>query len=188
MVRLQPIFFMLILGINSETITALAVATDGGSSSGCIYVLGTSSTAINLSGGETITANSCGVVDNGGLQISNGAKITAASIGLVGAYSGEWRKALSTPTPITGIVPAADPLASLTPPTPAKTCIPDPKLGNGVNATLSPGTYCALTIGGGVSVLVNNLRSWRIINGNFNQQRGAYCWKRTEGTWGTRKA
>jgi uncharacterized membrane protein len=41
-VAVQPTYFMRIFGINSETITARAVATNisGGASSGCLYTLG----------------------------------------------------------------------------------------------------------------------------------------------------
>ncbi len=118
--QIQPTFFMRIMGINNETVTARSVATSTASSSGCIYVLGTSSTAISVVGGSTINATSCGIIDDGGLSINNNGTINASSTGIAGAYNNN--QGHVNPAPVTGITPASDPLAYLTPPTPAMPC------------------------------------------------------------------
>jgi len=176
--QVQPTFFMRILGVNSETITARAVATDTANSSGCLYTLGTTASntyGISVIGGATITANNCGVIDDAGLQVNNGGKITAASIGVAVPGTPPCSPPSCTPLPTTGIVPASDPLSYLTPPTPASPCITDPTIGNGVpTTTLSPGTYCSMTIcgnnGGGSTVNFNS--GVYIINGNFTVGNG----------------
>ena len=67
----QPTYFMKVLGINSQTVTARAVATNvsgltqGG---GCLYTLGAPSSAIegvNINGHATLNAITCGIADNG---------------------------------------------------------------------------------------------------------------------------
>jgi hypothetical protein len=153
--EVQPTFFMRVLGINNETVTARAVASDNVNSTGCIYVLGTSSTSIDITGGSRITANNCTVLSDGGLTISNGSDLTASSIGLVGSSNVSGGSA-ATPTPTTGIAPAPNPLAYLTPPTVAQPCMPDPMIGNGRTSTLNPGTYCSFTLGGGAHVTLNS--------------------------------
>jgi len=69
----QPTYFMKIFGVNSETITARAVATNisggsNGNTTGCLYTLGAPSSAIegvNINGSAVLNAPTCGIVDNG---------------------------------------------------------------------------------------------------------------------------
>ncbi|MGC2282256.1 MAG: pilus assembly protein TadG-related protein, partial [Candidatus Acidiferrales bacterium] len=68
--EVQPTYFMSIFGVNSETITARAVATNlsGGNGGGCLYTLGPPSSSIegvNINGNATLNGPSCGIVDNG---------------------------------------------------------------------------------------------------------------------------
>jgi Flp pilus assembly protein TadG len=138
----QPTFFMKVVGINSEAITARAVATNlsGGVGSGCLYTLGNSSTDINFTGNANVTAPQCGIVDDGGMSVTGNISVNAGSIGVAGGYSHTGNVSV-TPTPVTGIPAASDPLAYLTPPT-AGGCVANPNLvGNGT-ATLNPGNYC----------------------------------------------
>src|ERR1700680_3743846 len=66
---IQPTYFMRILGINNQTVTARAVATtlSGGVQNGCLYTLGAPPSAIlgvNIIGNATLNATSCGIIDN----------------------------------------------------------------------------------------------------------------------------
>ncbi|MGA8677435.1 MAG: pilus assembly protein TadG-related protein [Candidatus Acidiferrales bacterium] len=138
----QPTYFMRILGINSEAITARAVATNlsGGPGSGCVYALGQSNTDIDFTGNDSVLGPQCGIVDDGGMKVSGNVTVTAASIGVAGAYSASGNVSV-TPTPVTGIPAAADPLAYLTPPT-AGACVANPNLSGNGTVTLNPGNYC----------------------------------------------
>jgi Flp pilus assembly protein TadG len=146
--QILPTFFMKIVGIGTSTVFASGVATIG-TSPGCIYALQTGGAGVTLNAG--INAPNCGIVDNGAL---NGVgDIGTASIGVYGPAGGYG--GVATLAPREAIAqPAADPLAYLTPPTPA-TCLPDPNvtatsgpLMNGVE-TIGPGTYCGITISDG---------------------------------------
>jgi hypothetical protein len=125
----QPTFFMRVLGIKSETVTARAVATyvGGGASSGCLYTLGTPSSSIegvNVNGAVTLNAPTCGVVDNGDFNTKgNALTINTGSFGVAGAYNkngggGSVTCNNSSTCPSVGMPAAGDPLAGiLTPPT-----------------------------------------------------------------------
>jgi len=160
----QPTFFMRVLGVNTETVTARAVANGNANGGGCIYVLGTSSTAINLSGGARISAPGCGVTDDGGLSVNNGASMTAGSVGVVGTSSVAPGSTV-TPAPTTGIAPAANPLAYLTPP-PVGSCIMQPG-----GTTLNPGTYCSLTLAAGGATYTLNPGVY-VVTSNINISNG----------------
>lgn len=109
----QPTFFMKIVGLNSTTLSARAVAFLSGSGArGCLYTL---SGGITSNGGGGISAPNCGIIDNQDLTKNGSGSITAASIGVHGTVSDHGGGAI-TPGPVTGIVQAADPLSYLTPP------------------------------------------------------------------------
>lgn len=170
--QVQPTFFMSILGIRNETVTARAVATSAANSSGCIYVLGTNSTAISLGGGAAIHANGCGVTDDGGLLVNNGASMAASSVGVVGTSSVAGGSTV-TPAPITGIAPASDPLSNYPPPPVGSPCINELPIGTGTT-NLNPGTYCSLTIGPpGGNAIVNFSPGVYVVTGNIDITNGA---------------
>src|SRR5258708_31680417 len=88
--EVQPTYFMKIFGINSQTVTARAVATligESGNAPGCVDTLGPPGTGVGVTTGGTPTlqAPTCGFEDNGNFT-TNGSKlsITAGSIGVVG--------------------------------------------------------------------------------------------------------
>jgi hypothetical protein len=147
----QPTYFMRILGIRQETVTARAVATNLGGG-GCLYTLGPpgSPADVNVTGGSINAAN-CGILDDGDLNATGGT-VTARSIGVAGACL------VGCPgNAILGIPVAADPLsglmALLTPLLPGGACQADPNLT--ADGTLNPGNYCAITIGGSANVTFN---------------------------------
>jgi hypothetical protein len=117
----QPTFFMKALGITSQTVTARAVAFWGsGVAKNCVFTLGSPGTAIEgitVNGSPTLNAPTCGIDDNGNFDTSGGdLDVTAGSVGVVGEATNNGGGGV-TPTPITGIAPLGDPLATLTPPT-----------------------------------------------------------------------
>ncbi len=160
----HPTYFMKILGINSETITARAVAANlgGGAGNGCLYTLSPPSSGIEGIGGSgTLNAPTCGIVDNGDY---NGTvpNVSADTFAVSGSLSGKSATCTTPgPCPIFGIPAAADPLSSLTPPctscsggnivTVMGSSIPTCGTGcafSGGTYTISPGTYCSITIYG----------------------------------------
>ncbi len=150
----EPTFFMRIFGISSQTVAARAVAYNGGSSNGCVYVLnGTAPDAMDLQGSFDVSAPKCGVIVNSNsttaLQFTGGGgTLTAGSVGVVGGDGGQTGD--STPAPVTGIAQQSDPLGSLVAPTPTG-CITPP--GGTMTGTLTAGCYMAPT---GGTLTINN--------------------------------
>ena len=139
----QKTLFMNFFGIASMTPTVRAVAQNGASSYGCVYILApTGAQAMELQGSFTVSTPNCGVIidssDSDALDFTGAAgTLTAGSVGVVGGCGGHCGD--STPTPVTGIAPVSDPFAAMTPPDPTKlTCNPAP------GGTLT-GTLPALT-------------------------------------------
>src|SRR6266702_4316916 len=124
-----PTFFMKVFHLTSMTVSARAVAANV-PISGCIYTLDPSGIDIGLSGSGDLNMPDCGIVvdsaSSNAVSLSNNAHMTAQSIGIVGGYSGA--AANYSPLPITGIPPAADPLASRVsaPSFAISSCVSDP--------------------------------------------------------------
>jgi hypothetical protein len=157
---IQPTYFMRILGINNQTVTARAVATtlSGGVQNGCLYTLGAPPSAIlgvNIIGNATLNATSCGIIDNGNFDPIIGAlNVNAGTFGVSGTCNGSGcgsssvtcADQSSADCPAYGTPAGANPLASLTPP-----CSP---CGGGTRQTLNgtrtinQGTYASITIQG----------------------------------------
>jgi hypothetical protein len=120
----HPTYFMRVLGINSEAITARAVATDtsgsGSGGSGCIDTLGSPNKriepGISTSGSVSLYAPTCGINDNGNLITGGGANlsITAASIGVSGSVTQNGTGTVS-PTPVSGVPALGDPISATAP-------------------------------------------------------------------------
>jgi hypothetical protein len=138
----QPTFFMKIFGVNSAAMSARAVATLGSSTTGCMYALSPSGTAITV-GNVDLEAPTCGIISNSGLTVSGAShQIEAASIGVAGSYVGPPPPAVG-PKPKEGIAQVSDPLGYLTPPA-VGACTKFPS-----SSTVNPGTYCDITINSG---------------------------------------
>jgi Putative Flp pilus-assembly TadE/G-like len=126
----QPTYFMTLLNITQQTVTARAVATNvsgGGPGPGCLYTLGAPSSAIegvNINGSATLNAPTCGVVDNGNYNTKGNALVVAASTFAVAGTNivkgpGGTVTCTSTPDscPTPNVAPSSDPEAGkLTPP------------------------------------------------------------------------
>ena len=156
--RPEPTFFLRVLGLTTITLSARAVSAVGNGPN-CIYVMDPSApSAMNLNGNINIQSG-CGLlVDSSsstGLSVNGNITITAPTIAVVGGYSSNGNVTL-TPQPKTGILPAADPLAYVQPPS-YGACSYNSFSLNGNYGTsgspyqMNPGVYC-----GGIS-----------FNGNF---------------------
>jgi Putative Flp pilus-assembly TadE/G-like len=181
--QVQPTFFMRIVGVNSATVTARAVAFLGNGPA-CVYALDPSAAeALNITSSVTV---GCGVIDdsNASNALTASGTLTAPFIGVVGGVSGDSPSSMQT-----GIVPAADPLASVPAPAVGACTFPNSFTGTG-SVTISPGTYCGgltvtgkssvtfsagtyvilgggLTITGNSSVTANNVTFYLTFNGTY---------------------
>jgi hypothetical protein len=144
----QPTYFMRILNISKQVVTARAVAGDIGGPT-CIYTTGAAPNQIDING--TINAAGCGIVDDGNLSATGAAPIiNASSVGVVGTA------APIAPPANTGIPAAGDPLGyltALTPPLCTNSLIFNgPMGGTPANFNATPGTYCGISITGNADV------------------------------------
>jgi hypothetical protein len=156
---IQPTYFMRILGINNQTVTARAVATDlsSGIQNGCLYTLGPPTATIqgvNINGNATLNATSCGIIDNGNFDPTGGAlTVNAGTFGVAGTCNGSGCGSASVTCadqsaadcPAYGTPAGANPLASMTPP--CSPCTGGSAYSTNSNATLNPGTYSSISIG-----------------------------------------
>ena len=135
---------------------ATAALVSNGTPSGCIYVLNTTaSRAMQVDGsvltttcGIYVNSNSTSALHTEGAPPSGSYFISASSIAVVGHVDNIGQGAI-LPTPQTGQTAAADPLASLTPPTVGACTATNFNWSQG-SKTLSPGTYCGgINISGG---------------------------------------
>lgn len=164
--EVQPTYFMRVLGINQETITARAVATNidsgGVNGPGCMVSIGppnNSIEGINVNGNVTVKAPTCGIVDNGNYNTKgNALDISASTIGVSGdpnvtGKGGTVSCSNSSTCPQYGMPAAPDPLASLTPP--CNPCTGGTAVTVQSSTTFSPGTYNSISIQGNGTVTFN---------------------------------
>jgi hypothetical protein len=150
----SPTFFLRMLGFNSVNIASRAVAGTG-STYACIWALDRSGSSVSIKGSAELNTPKCAIYDDSStssaLTLTGGGAVIAKSIGIVGGYSASSNGTLS-PTPRTGLAPAADPLAGLVAPTvSAATCSASScnvSVSGGSNITLQPGTYGSISNSG----------------------------------------
>lgn len=142
-------WFARILGLNSSTVRARAVAFTGAKGGGCIYILNpTLSAAFTASGGSSVIA-SCGIVvdsssSTGFTATSGTVHVAATQILVVGA--GYRCDGTCTPTPTTRVAPVTDPLAYV--PAPSVSCPHTPAvIPTGCSYVAKNGLVCNSTIG-----------------------------------------
>lgn len=133
----QPFSFLNVGGFHPLTIGARAIGSAVGTASGCVYALDTNAGdvgfSVSLNGAFVAT---CGIYADA--NISSGGITNAATIGVVGTYSGSG----FTPTPTTGIPAFHDPLSGVPQPTAGPCNMPAGTLHITTSQTLQPGTYC----------------------------------------------
>jgi Flp pilus assembly protein TadG len=164
--QVQPTMFMSLFGVLNMTPTARAVATYG-QTNGCIVTLGTTGTDISVIGNANITVKTCGIADNStdpkALYLQGSATLTANSIGIAGGYQTTGNVSLTPATPVIGVVPTSDPLASKVGTPPATTpCSNVP-----ANATtLAPGCWNGISVGNNKTLTLSS--GQYVINGPLN--------------------
>ncbi len=150
----EPTFFMRVLGFNTMTVSARAVAYEGNGPN-CIYVTDPSASGAMATNGNVNVQSSCGLLvdssSSSGLTAVGNVTIDASSIGIVGNYTSNGSTSFS-PTPKIGVIAATDPLANIQAPTVGSCAHSNFSLnGNSGNSSspyqLYAGTYC-----GGISV------------------------------------
>jgi hypothetical protein len=204
----QPTFFLRVLDLlgctNCDTIPVGARAVSGViSGPACIYSLDpTDSKTFEVSGGSSKVEMSCGLLvrstNNDGLDASGGSIVSTGSIGIVAdgspAYGDSGGSSVS-PTPVSGIPPFGDPLASLAPPSPCSstggctaTCNSlTTSGGHGyvVNSTpasaISPGVYCGGITVNSPATLTLNQGTYILLGGGLTVQGGGNIVSNTGG-------
>jgi hypothetical protein len=149
----NPTMFMRLFHITSVNLVSSAVAGPG-ASQGCVWTLGGSGTDIGGSGG--LNAGGCEIYDNSnsGTALNlTGGSISAKQVGVTGGYSGTVR-----PTPITGMVPVSNPLASLAAPVyPGGASCSAASFTTGSHS-LTAGCYSSISISGTASLTLGSGR------------------------------
>jgi Flp pilus assembly protein TadG len=153
----QPTFFMRMFNQNSVTVSARSVSTLV-STTTCIYALGQTQGAGGVvSNGGTLSAPTCGILDNNtlanGISAQSGGSIIAKSIGVVGGVDTSGGGSI-TPTPITGTAPVNDPLSYLTPPQPS--ACTSGNITISASTTLDPAATGGIACYNGTITIVNN--------------------------------
>jgi Flp pilus assembly protein TadG len=156
-------------GPATSSITAKATAGLVGTvSPDCIYVLNPSAAnAFQASGGVSVTASGCAISVNSNnssaVSVTGGASVSATAIDVVGGVSVN-NGGTTTPTPVTGVTPVADPFVSLPALTPG-TCLYATQYSPPSGTTLVPGTYCGgINVSNGVTNVTFGAGNY-IING-----------------------
>jgi hypothetical protein len=149
--KIQPTFFMRVAGVNNATVTARAVAYGGSNGSACVYVLDPTGVDALITGANQITAQCGMIVDSNSadaVDMTGSNTINDAFTGIVGGDALTGTNVIS-PAPVTGIVPAPDPLAyldnsepSITAYTPCSGATYPGITGAGQNVTITPGSSC----------------------------------------------
>jgi hypothetical protein len=167
---IQPTYFMRILGISTQTVTARAVATDltSGIQNGCLYTLGPPSATIegiNINGNATLNATTCGIVDNGNFDPTGGAlNVNAGTFGVSGTCNGSGCGKASVTCadqsaancPAYGTPAGANPLASMTPPcSPCSGGASGSNTGKNGTSIFNPGTFTDISLQGNGTVTFN---------------------------------
>jgi hypothetical protein len=160
----QPTYFLKIFGINSETITARAVATNfsgatkGSSNFNCVITLGPPNSSIegvNINGSAILNAPTCGIADNGNYNTKgNALTVSAGTFGVSGSanISGPGGTVTcasgQSACPAYGTPAVPNPLGSLTPP--CSPCAATGSISISGNGTFveNPGVYNSISISG----------------------------------------
>ena len=145
-------FFSQFIFPASFTVEARAVASLSADDT-CIWALEPDEPGFTIVGTADVAVE-CGIrinsADPEALRQTGNSSVTASSIRITGGYSGGNLE----PEPQTGVSPAPDPLAHLSPPSHAGCDFPNKfKVNGNGSETLSPGVYCGgIQINGGATV------------------------------------
>ena len=127
-------------------ISGRATAALSGSAASCLYVLNpTMAGAFSASNGATVTAGCRIYVDssNSAAMTVSGSSVTASTLHVVGNYSNTNGGSIN-PLPTTGAASAADPFATLPPPSYSGCLFTNKTQGGGATVTHWHGVYIAM--------------------------------------------
>jgi hypothetical protein len=153
-------------------VSGRAVALEGNSASDCVLALDTSvTTAFSMSNGAQVSLNQCGLAVNANgssaLSVIGGAILNAKSVSVSGSTNVTGGGTINATNGVkTSQSAVANPYASTVVPTASGCAAYTNK-----SQTLSPGTYCGLTINNGVTVSMNP-GVYIIKGGTFSVQSG----------------
>ncbi len=115
-----PTYFLQVLGYSSMSVSTQAIA-GGTNSPACIYALDpTDSKSMEISGAFNFSASCGAVVDSSsssGLYLDGAGTFKTTGTGVAGSSYTDSGAITMSPTPVTGVLPESDPLASLPEPT-----------------------------------------------------------------------
>ena len=169
-----PTWFMSLFGWDSVDVKSRAVAGAGANGKACVYVLDPDmGGAFQMNSSAKLDAT-CGIIvnssDSEAVTSTSSSSITATSVAITGGY--KLSGGSITPTPVTAVPPAPDPLAYLTPPSKIG-CDVVNYSANGVTETISPGVYCkGMKLVSGAHVYLNP-GMYVIKGGGIDMQSGA---------------
>ena len=183
-----PTIFLAAFSHSMSTVSVSASATAGGSKSSqtCVCVGGTSGQDINLSNNSKLTASGCGIVDNSSssnaLGIVGGSTLTALSLGTV---SSNWNNSsninnggsiASSTTIVQGISTQCSPALPAAPT--YSTCVADPGGSYGTftwGPSSASGVVCykGLTVGANGSTCTLNPGTYVISSGTLHFESGS---------------
>jgi Flp pilus assembly protein TadG len=181
-------FFGGALGVVAPTLSTTAVVKQISSSSAsgtsCVLALNTSSTAVEVSGGATVTLDSggnCAVRSNGGFLVTGGGTLVTAGLYTGGTIVNNWatikNSSGGTPTEVQNDGTLTDPYLSNTALQTALTTVATsstsnvPSPGGGAKITLSPGYYGSWNVSNGTTWTLNPGTYY--VNGSFSTGGGA---------------
>ncbi len=167
-----PALFGAALGAQWTQVSASAAAGVFASGSGCVYILDpTAAKALTVTGGTFSTG--CGIYINS--NASNAFFLTGGTINLNNSAAiyvhGQESTSGGTVSPnnvLQNQGSVGNPLSGSTP-TPATPCTADPNLTSGTRS-ITPGTYCSITVKGGSMTLAAGL--YVISSGDFKNSGG----------------
>ncbi|MFB9269235.1 TadE/TadG family type IV pilus assembly protein [Bradyrhizobium erythrophlei] len=154
----QPRLMSALFGTGTVPVTVRAVALPN-MGRGCVLALDpTANPAVTVSGNTQLNLINCNLYDNStgssALNVSGGATISANMVGVVGGVSGA-SSITATNGIRTGIRAIADPYANVTPTMPTW-CDYSRKFNVTSSTTLSPGSYCGdISVTGGATLTLN---------------------------------
>jgi len=168
----ESVYFLKMLKFSTITVSARAVAGSG-SVAGCVWALAKSGTDVSVTGSGSFSANNCTIYDDSSssnaLTLTGSGSISAQNIGIVGNYTKTGSGSIHPNPPMTGLAPAADPLANLPTPTIttgtcASNCVQS--FSGSSNNSIGPGNYNQIsnTGSGTLTLTPGNY----IINGNLS--------------------
>ena len=180
--KTESTLFLALFGHTSITVQARAVATLGRGQN-CVYTLNPTDPPIdiNINNGAHPNFAGCGILDDSNssdaLSVALGSSLTASSIGIVSSSQPACAQSGNCGSPVTGIVPASDPLNYLTAPNYSTAgCGGAVNLNSSQSFPPSPGgvvCYSGVSIGGGATVTLNNGGVF-IVNGDLVIGNGAH--------------